>query len=57
MHIDYIGYYPLRALEDYGINVRVHKRCLPRLKQTGKALFMSKNDFCSFGSVSNGLFP
>ncbi|MHC4540411.1 MAG: MBL fold metallo-hydrolase [Planctomycetota bacterium] len=33
MHGDHIGYYPLRVLEDHGIKVRVHEKCLAQLKQ------------------------
>jgi len=33
MHVDHIGYYPLRVLEDSGIKVRVHEKCLPQLRQ------------------------
>ncbi|MHC4538339.1 MAG: MBL fold metallo-hydrolase, partial [Planctomycetota bacterium] len=33
MHGDHIGYYPLRVLEDLGIKVRVHEKCMAQLKQ------------------------
>ena len=31
-HSDHISYYPLRVLEDYGIDVRLHKDCVDQLK-------------------------
>ena len=32
LHGDHIRYYPLRALEEYGLTVKVHRKCLKQLK-------------------------
>jgi len=33
MHTDHIGHYPLRVIQDYGIEIRVHENCLVQLRE------------------------
>jgi len=53
MHTDHIGYYPLRVLENLGVQVRVHENCLLQLREkhfNGRGLTSLRlKSFCDSG--------